>query len=180
MLEKRSVGSIGRRSLLLMGFSSYDCLMADAQQEEKTQQLTKILANLQCRIDKLMQGRLRNRQRPKRGGGEGWPLTDLPCTEMQQPFFFPDLGKKYFSSATRIPATTTTGAGMLPLVVVEAGTWVQRGWEAPAPPAKMVVVTTEVEDEWGAPKGRSSWTLGAWWVFPQGSTEKQALPHHCG
>lgn len=64
--------------------------------------------------------------------------------------FFPDSGKKDFSSATRIPFTTSTGAVMLPLVVVEAGIWVQRGWEAPAPPAKMVVVTTGVEEEWCA------------------------------
>lgn len=54
-----------------MGFSLYDCLMMDAQQEERTQQFSTMLAALQCRIDKFMQERLSNSQRPEGGGGGG-------------------------------------------------------------------------------------------------------------
>lgn len=62
--------------------------MADAQEEERTQQFSTPPATLQCRTDKLMQESLSNRQRPERGGGEGCLLMDLPCTEMDEIFFF--------------------------------------------------------------------------------------------
>ena len=42
-------------------------------------------------------------------------------------FFSPNLGKKAFSSAITIPTTTTTGAGTLPLLVVEAGAVLAEG-----------------------------------------------------
>lgn len=100
--------------------------MADAQEEERTQQFSTPPATLQCRTDKLMQESLSNRQRPERGGGEGCLLMDLPCTEMDEIFFF-FFGNKYFSSATTVPATTTTSADTMPLLVVEAGTGVAEG-----------------------------------------------------
>lgn len=69
-------------------------------------------------------------------------------------FFFPDLGNKGFSSATSIPATTTTGAGMLPLLVVEAGTGVAER------PGITCAISQDRRGDHSGRAGKYMWVLG--------------------
>lgn len=65
--------------------------------------------------------------------------------------FFSDLGKKDLSSATTVPAITTTSAGILPLLVVEAGTGVAEG------PGSTCAISQDSRGDHGGRAGEFVW-----------------------